>query len=44
MESASPLQEVGVTLTNDDVEQMIDQAKEFPGATKHYLAKAVHSV
>ena len=30
--------EVGVTLTSDDIEQMIDQAKEFLGATKHYLA------
>src|SRR5213594_735419 len=31
--------EVGVTLTSEDIQQMIDQAKEFLGAAKHYLAK-----
>ena len=31
--------EVGVTLTKDDVEQMMDQAKEFLVASKRYLAK-----
>ena len=31
--------EVGVTLTSEDVQQMIDQAKEFLDATKLHLVK-----